>query len=911
MTSPNRAFFSGGRVRPVLALLGAGALFLSSPASADSRNDAKRHFREGMTLISAGQVERGIAELKQAYAIKPHPDVLYDIAKAYIDLGNIHEAVNYFKQYSATDPEDKERVEKVIARLSATLGTAPAAAPPPGQLTMNGQPLDVQKLVAQLQMVVTQLQVQQQQAAAAAAAEKAAAAAAARNGPASSAVKQAVAKTSVVPAPAPATASDETFEPEVISARTKATAAEIARELERSAGAHSDEDMFDEQIVSAGVRSFSENRAPASLTIITADEIRLSGASSVPEILRRVPGIDVAEMNPSDTNISFRGFNRRLSNKVLVLVDGRSVYQDFLGATFFSLLDVSMQDISRIEVIRGPGSALYGANAFAGVINIITKVGDDADGVRGFAEGGSHNTFQGNVSVGGHSGKLAYRTTVAFDRADKWAKDVLVPGMTSQFALPDRSRELQRADLNAVYELGREDAIRFGAGFDNMNSLEVVSLGSLRTFGNNGQAGFARAELDFGQTRLKGFWNALRMNSGPEYWPSNALSISSAVRSDVVDLSAQTGFDFKALGTHHVNFGAGYRYNTVDWGYLSVHRDNTRYEEHHFNAFLQEEWQPRKEVSLILSYRVDRNPLLYSQHLTPGGLMHSPRGSLLWEVAPDQVLRLTVGSAFRAPTFLESYVDLFTPIPGQTGVGIRFQGDRNLRPEQMLQAELGYRGRFGAFQPEIVLYGERVKDLITDGSLRAPGSPAEAVDPVTGQMIAAYTGFQNESSSFLGVGAEIGGRWSPRDGIDIGANYSFEQLLGCQPGGSCTSDQTSASQITAYLGNTAQHKANLFATWRTKINFDFGVDVHYVSAVTWMEKSFQATPGGLGVAFGSDKLPAYTMVNGRVGYNFIKDRLQGGVSFYNLLESDETGHQEHPFGNRIGRRVLFTAAGSF
>src|SRR5438270_7858266 len=97
------------------------ALLVAGPALADARADAKRHFREGMSLIAAGQTERGIAELKQAYAIKPHPDVLYDIAKAYVDLGNIPEALNYFRQYVATDPEDKEAVLAVMARLQAAI----------------------------------------------------------------------------------------------------------------------------------------------------------------------------------------------------------------------------------------------------------------------------------------------------------------------------------------------------------------------------------------------------------------------------------------------------------------------------------------------------------------------------------------------------------------------------------------------------------------------------------------------------------------------------------------------------------------------------------------------------------------------------------------------------------------------
>src|SRR5437773_10711297 len=135
----------------VCAALALVALLAPATALADARSDAKRHFRDGMSLIAAGQVERGIAELKQAYAIKPHPDVLYDIAKAYVDLGNISEALNYFNQYLATDPEDKEQVQSVVNRLKAAIAAGPAqqAAPPAG--AQAAPQTDTQKLMAMLQ----------------------------------------------------------------------------------------------------------------------------------------------------------------------------------------------------------------------------------------------------------------------------------------------------------------------------------------------------------------------------------------------------------------------------------------------------------------------------------------------------------------------------------------------------------------------------------------------------------------------------------------------------------------------------------------------------------------------------------------------------------------------------------------
>jgi iron complex outermembrane receptor protein len=123
----------------------------------------------------------------------------------------------------------------------------------------------------------------------------------------------------------------------------------------------------------------------------------------------------------------------------------------------------------------------------------------------------------------------------------------------------------------------------------------------------------------------------------------------------------------------------------------------------------------------------------------------------------------------------------------------------------------------------------------------------------------------------------------------------------------CVWDNAGKSQSAAVLGNTASGKVNVMATWRTRAGFDLGADLHYVSAVNWVEKSFNPNAVG-GVDFVSYPLDAYTLINGRIGYRLFKDKLDLGFAVHNLLGDD---HREHPFGNKIGRRFTFSASGSF
>ncbi len=160
--------------------------------------------------------------------------------------------------------------------------------------------------------------------------------------------------------------------------------------------------LMDLRVTSVSKKPERFGDSAAAITVITQDDIRRSGVTSIPELLRMVPGLDVAQINSSTWAISARGFNSNFSTKLLVLIDGRSVYH-LASGVYWDVQDLILEDIARIEVIRGPAGALYGANAVNGVINIITKSSKDTQGTLLTAGGG--NLQPGAVSAR-YGGKL-------------------------------------------------------------------------------------------------------------------------------------------------------------------------------------------------------------------------------------------------------------------------------------------------------------------------------------------------------------------------------------------------------------------------------------------------------------------------------------------------------------------------
>src|SRR5467141_1280976 len=165
------------------------------------------------------------------------------------------------------------------------------------------------------------------------------------------------------------------------------------------------EDLGQIEVTTASKEPVKASRTPAAIYVITQEDIRRSGATSIPEVLRLAPGVEVARVDSNTWSLGIRGFGSALSRSVLVLIDGRSVYTPLFAGVYWQVQDTVLEDIERIEVIRGPGGTIWGANAVNGVINIITKSTKDTHGMLASVSGGSVDQGIAEVRVGGGNGK--------------------------------------------------------------------------------------------------------------------------------------------------------------------------------------------------------------------------------------------------------------------------------------------------------------------------------------------------------------------------------------------------------------------------------------------------------------------------------------------------------------------------
>ena len=814
----------------------ATTIFVPGAAFADARDDARRAFRRGMDLIASGEQLAGIEALERAYELLPHASVLYNIGVAYADLGMSRSAVDYLDRYLASGPKDSATVSRLVLVLKEKLAQEDAAlrSPPvPGseQSVAEPQAPSLEPSSVDLAVLLDKI--------------------------------------------------------DDLAARLEAGESDSSQSPDSSGSLDSKTSVYEELIVSASRQTTAALDSPAPTTVITAEDIRVSGATSIPDLLRRVPGISVMTSDAGAADVAIRGFNQRVSNKVLVLVDGRSVYMDFVGSTFFRQLPIGLPDIERIEVIRGPGATLYGASAFGGVVNIITRRPTLPNEGEVQVGGGNGGQIQGYGRFGGRRDKLSWHGSVSFDQAERFERQL---GDRADYYASMEDADLSTRFVRAHGNLSirPEDKVHLGfSGGASYGYNSFLGLGVFREFGMRGVHSNLRADLQIGGFGLRTFWNHSNAEAGPVWQRTGDRDLLSDVETHTLDVEAlYSGTEFTGPLRHDLAVGGGYRLKSVDWEFLS-----TQQLEQHFFGFIEDRLTFRPDVSLVAGFRFDQHHLV--------GFTPSPRFSLLLKPTEGQLVRLSAGTAFRSPAFLESYADLLLPSGVVSGVGLRAQGNVDLRPEQIAAIQVGYSFEESPyFSFGVETYYQRVRDLIQIGGLDG----GSGLPPRDGELfVSGSSQFQNDPTDYHAVGGELEVHAFPVDGLDVRASYSFSYVINQALRDAGVEDFQDRRH--------PEHSGYIGVSYRSGVGVDVSADVHVVSSVTIPERSFDPSTGDAVLVDCNGE--GYANVNARVGYRFPGDRLEVSVAASNIAGFISGGHLEHCFGARVGGRVMAKVAYRF
>lgn len=437
------------------------------------------------------------------------------------------------------------------------------------------------------------------------------------------------------------------------------------------------EELSNIEITSASKRAQPLSDAPTSVFVITADDIRRSGATSLPDVLRLAPNLQVAQVSNNDYAINARGTVGTSANKLLVLVDGRSVYTPLFAGVFWDIQNVMLQDIERIEVISGPGGTLWGVNAVNGVINVITRSATDTPGSLVMADAGNRGT---DVAAR-HGVKVdedgSYRVYAKHFNRNHMQ---LVNGDDVSDA-----RQMSQAGFRADWSRGNNQFMTQGEiyqgdrGQPAPGSISITGvplvLGTIVTTGVNLLGKWTR-QLDGGaEMSLQAYYDHSHRVVPPTFIEDL----------DIADVQVQ--YTLHPSAKHAWAFGGEYRQsrdhltNSVYFGFLPAVLDQSW-----SSLFAQDEITLRDDLHLTLGARLERNDYTGNEIL--------PNARLAWKLTPDHLVWTALSRAARAPSRLDR--DPYIPWPATLpprGVPYLLAGGPDTRSEKAEVMEIGYRGQ--------------------------------------------------------------------------------------------------------------------------------------------------------------------------------------------------------------------------
>lgn len=615
-----------------------------------------------------------------------------------------------------------------------------------------------------------------------------------------------------------------------------------------------------EETVSIAVRHEQPiSKAPANVYVITDEDIRHSGASDLPTVLRRIPGLEVMQMTGAEFNVSVRGDNQLLANKLLILVDGRSIYIDAQGFLFWKSIPVTLPEIKRIEFLKGPAAAVYGFNAFDGVVNIITKSPEEIGGSILQIGGGEFGTINTAAIYGKRQGKFGYRVSAGYDHANQWE---------DQDAVAFRA---YRFNIQTDYALTTASKVMVSGGVVDTNRFDGpvqrnINLSSSSTLP------YVYVGYEQPESFLRFWWNQFDAKSkiltnpvlvGLLRTTDSEGSPNLNFLGNTFNISAQHAMNL--LPENRLTFGINYRLNTFSGNSVTGANDENR-----LGIYLQDEWQATDRLTLVAGVRYDLDTFIHQQF--------SPRGAILYTPVSGHTFRLGISVANRPPTLFETHEDLLTVVfpfpPSRPPISI--EGSGNLKPEKIVSYQLGYQGWFlkHRLRARAELFFNHISNLID----------LEQVSP---------TLLKNSNSGGVAdiYGGEGGFEFLATHWLTGFANVAYQDI------------RQSLTGTFRRGGPKWKINAGVRGEWDNGLSGE--VAFHYVGAATYPVSDFFSAFATAGLIPSSSvpnpRVDSYNLLNLRVGYWFWHDTAELAFSAFNALNDQ---HKEHPLGETIKSRVM-------
>ena len=601
--------------------------------------------------------------------------------------------------------------------------------------------------------------------------------------------------------------------------------------------------LMDQDVTSVSKEPQPYSEAPAAIDVITNDEIRRSGASNLPEALRLADNLDVAQDNSHDWNISARGFNSGLANKLLVLDDGRTIYSPLFSGVIWDAQGEMLHDVDRIEVISGPGGTLWGANAVNGVINIVTKSAQDTQGWYTEAGGGDQLRDFGAVRYGGTLAPNVYFRVWGMYSDNNG--EVLSDGSPANDAW-SQGRGGFRIDTDAK----ADDKFTVQGEYYNGASGHDPSIGTDTQSGGNVLGRWTHTFSSDSEADLQVYYDRTDFSE-----PVADFSIfePAGFFSDHLD-TADIAFHhtFKIDEANQFSWGLGYRFtHDVDDNAPTLVVMPATLDQSLYNGYVQDEAHLTRNVTLTFGSKLEHNDYT--------GFEYEPSGRVKWDITDKQMVWAAVSRAVRMPSRLDENLVEPTGLPNGLPQSL-LTGNTEFQSEKLIAYELGYRAQL---LPQVTM---SLSGFYNDYTR------IRSITPTTGGFLDLPLVFHNNLEGYT-YGFELSTDYQVNDWWRLHAGYDFlKEDIHVVPG---------EIDFTHGLNETADPENQVFlrSSMDLSKDIDFDLGGRFIDSLTINDGATAAT------------VPGYFELDARLAWR-VTQNVELSVVGQNLLHDQ---HAEYGF----------------